>query len=204
MGWIESQGANLRSNVLNGTVWRLDVTVNEYGVTINDEVEVGSGYLFTLTFPTAVGGPAGLAYDSKHDILYVASEVDNEIFAIDDASTLTANQSTPGTVVYSDTTHLHGPTGLLLLNNGDLLTANDDGTNVNPALPSELVEFTPSTLGGTFVTQLSIDPANGGAFGIALVRKGAGLETQLAYVDDNQVTLSILSLFTGFSYGPMM
>jgi hypothetical protein len=192
------------SNVLNGTVWRLDVTVNNYGVVINDEVEVGSNYLFELTFPTTVNGPAGLAYDAKHDILYVASELDNEVFAIADAGTLTSNQTTPGTVVYSDTTHLHGPTGLLLLGNGDLLTANDDGVNVNTALPSELVEFTPSSSGGTFVTQFSVDPANGGAFGIDLERKGGPLQTLLAYVDDNQATASILSLFTGLSfYGPI-
>lgn len=189
------------SNVLNGTVWRLDVAVGYNGVKINDEVQVGGGYLFELTFPTVVNGPAGLAFDARHDILYVASELDNEIFAISNAST-TSTQTTTGTLVYSDTTHLHGPTGLLLLNNGDLLTANDDGVNVNPAEPSELVEFTPSTSGGTFVTQYSVDPANGGAFGIALARNGA--QTQLAYVDDNQDTLSILSLFTGFSYGPMM
>jgi hypothetical protein len=184
------------SNVLNGTVWRLDVTVGASGVKINDEVQVGGGYLFELTFPTVVNGPAGLAYDAKHDILYVASELDNEIFAIDDAST-TSTQTATGTLVYSDPAHLHGPTGLLLLNNGDLLTANDDGVNVNPADPSELVEFTPNTSGGTFVTQYSVDPANGGAFGIAQARNGA--QTQLAYVDDNQDTLSILSLFTGFS-----
>jgi len=191
------------SNVLNGTVWRLDVSVSEFhGVTINDEVKVGSDYSFELNFPTVVNGPAGLAYDAKNDFLYVASEFDNEIFAIADASKISSNQSTPGTVVYKDSDHLHGPTGLLLLSNGDLLTANDDGVNVNPLEPSELVEFTPGAPTGTFVTQLSIDPANGGAFGIALTKNGA--QTLLAYVDDNATTLSILSLFTGFqSFRPM-
>ena len=185
------------SNVLNGTVWRLDVAVSESkGVTINDEVKVGSNYALELTFPTVVNGPAGLAYDAKHDTLYVASELDNEIFAITDAGKIATNQTTPGTVVYSDNAHLYGPTGLLLLGNGDLLTANDDGVNTNPAEPSELVEFTPGAPTGTFVTQLSIDPANGGAFAIGLVRNRA--QTVLGYVDDNEATLSILSLFTGF------
>jgi hypothetical protein len=199
-GWSPGQrftGAQIFvSNALNGTVWRLDVLVDEDGVTINDEVRVGSGYLKQLTFPSVINGPAGLAYDAKHDILYVASELDNEIFAVVGASTISSDQSKPGTVVYSDDTHLHGPTGLLLLNNGDLLTANDDGVNVNAADPSELVEFAPSTSGGRFVTQYSVDPANGGAFGIATATNGP--QTLLAYVDDNQATLSILSLFTGF------
>jgi hypothetical protein len=83
------------SNVIGATVWRLDVSVNNVsGVTLDDEVQLGGGYLRELTFPTLVNGPAGLAYDAKHDILYVASELDNEIFAIDDAGTLTTDQST--------------------------------------------------------------------------------------------------------------
>jgi len=181
------------SNVLNGTVWRLDVSFNGGGVTINDEVKVGSGYLFELTFPTVVNGPAGLVYNAKTDTLYVASELDNMIFAIAQASTIAFNQATPGTVVYNDPEHLHGPTGLLQLPNGDLLTANDDGVNVNAAEPSELVEFTPLAPSGIFVTQLSIDPANGGAFGIALSKKDD--QVQIAYVDNNTATLSVLSFF---------
>jgi hypothetical protein len=91
-------------------------------------------------------------------------------------------------VVYKDATPLHGPTGLLLLPSGNLLTANDDGVNVDPVQPSEIVEFTAGAPTGTFVTQLSIDPANGGAFGIALAINGT--QNQLAWVDDNTVTLS--------------
>ena len=181
------------SNLLDGTVWRLNATINIHsGLTLTAETQIAGGYLTAVNFPTAANGPAGLAYDSKHDILYVASEVDNEVFSILNASKLTKT-TTPGTVIYSDNTHLHGPTGLLLLANGDLLTANDDGINVNPALPSELVEFFPSAPTGTFVTQYSVDPTNGGAFGIGISKSGQ--QTLLAYVDDNTATLSVLSLF---------
>jgi hypothetical protein len=181
------------SNLIDGTVWRLQATVsNKTGIALTSETQISGGYLTAVSFPASANGPAGLAYDSRHDILYVASEVDNEIFSILNASKLTTT-TTPGTVVYSDTTHLHGPTGLLLLANGDLLTANDDGINVNPALPSEVVEFFPSAPTGTFVTQYSVDPANGGAFGIGIARNGP--QTLLGYVDDNTATLSVLSLF---------
>lgn len=182
------------SNLFNGSVWRLDVGVDaKKGVAIENAVRVGNGYASIVNFPALANGPAGLAYDPDHDILYVASEFDNEIFAIDDASRIANNQSTPGTVVYSDALHLHGPAGLLLLRNGDLLTANSDGVNVNQAEPSELVEFTPGAPNGTFVTQFSVDPAPGGAFGIALARRGD--KAFLAYVDDNTATVSVLSLF---------
>ena len=45
-------------------------------------------------------------------------------------------------------THLHGPLGLVLAPNGDLITANGDAVNPIPTPPSELVEFTPA---GKFV-----------------------------------------------------
>jgi DNA-binding beta-propeller fold protein YncE len=91
------------SNLLDGTVWRLKATVsNKIGTTLTSETQISGGYLTAVSFPASANGPAGLAYDSKHDILYVASEVDNEIFSILNASTLTTT-TTPGTVVYSDT-----------------------------------------------------------------------------------------------------
>ena len=54
---------------------------------------------------------------------------------------------------------------------------------------NELVEFTKT---GQFVTELSVDPNNGGAFGLAIgVRNGV---TTLAAVDDNTVQLKFYSL----------
>jgi len=185
------------SNLLNGTVWRLDATGGgSTGVTLTSETRIGAGYLTAVMFPASANGPAGLAYDRTHDILYVASEVDNEIFAIANAGHISSNRNSPGTVVYRDNAHLHGPTGLLLLSTGHLLTANDDGINVDAAEPSEIVEFIPGSPNGRFVTQYSVDPANGGAFGIGLQTTGVqNLRTRLGYVDDNTATFSVLSLY---------
>jgi hypothetical protein len=175
-------------------VWRLEATISgKKGLTLTAQTEIGAGYLTAVNFPTSANGPAGLAYDSKHDILYVASEVDNEVFSIAGASKISSNPGVPGTVVYKDDAHLHGPTGLLLLSNGDLLTANDDGPSADPAQPSEIIEFTPGAPVGTFVTEFSADPTNGGAFGLALVKSGT--QTQLGYVDDVATSVSVLSLF---------
>jgi hypothetical protein len=178
------------SNVLNGTVWRLDGTYNfTNGFALASETQIAGGYGTMNDFPTAINGPAGLVYYRPEDKLFVASEVDNEIFAIDDASKR-GTTTTTGTVIYSDSTHLHGPTGLKLLANSHLLTSNDDGINENPADPSELVEFTRS---GVFVTQYSVDPTPGGAFGID--SRSHGHHVLLTYDDDNTDTASILSLF---------
>jgi len=69
---------------------------------------------------------------------------------------------------------------------GDLIIANSDGSNVDPNQPSELVEFTTT---GKFVSQFSVDPNNGGAFGLALKNLGGGL-VRFAAVDDNANTLT--------------
>jgi hypothetical protein len=182
------------SNLLDGTVWRLDVTASPTkGFTVSSATQIGGGYLTAIDFPSAANGPAGLALDPTHNILYVASEVDNEIFSISDASTR-GTTTEPGTVVYSDTTHLHGPTGLRLLANGDLLTANDDGVNTTTIdNPSAIIEFTPSAPDGKFVAQYQVDPNPGGAFG--LNTSSSGDQTLLGYVDDNTATASVLSLF---------
>src|SRR5215471_8569601 len=110
-------------------------------------------------------GVAGLAYDASKDVLYVASTEDNGVFAVANASTTT--DQGPGTLVYRDNVHLHGPVGLLLAPNGDLITSNDDASPVNPdpSQPSEIVEFTPT---GQFVSEFSIDPGLHAAFGIAV------------------------------------
>ena len=68
----------------------------------------------------------------------------------------------------------------MLAPNGDLITANGDAVNGDPTQPSELVEF---TSGGKFVGQFSLDPGQGGAFGLAVTNAGGLL--RLAAVDDN-------------------
>ena len=96
-------------------------------------------------------------------------------------------------MVFSDTTHLHGPLGLTLGPNGNLITANGDG--VNPGgTPNDLVEFTPE---GTLVATYQVDGGNpGAAFGIASTfSRGA---VRFAAVDDDLNTLTIWTLHSFF------
>ncbi|HEY6332993.1 MAG TPA: hypothetical protein VI756_26955 [Blastocatellia bacterium] len=130
-------------------------------------------------------GPTGLALDEANDILYVASTGDNAIYSIPNALTATSSAG-KGTVVYSDSTHLHGPLALVLASNGNLITSNGDAINADATQPSEIVEFTTA---GAFVTQFSIDPNEGGAFGIALQQLTTGF-AEFAAVDDVPNTLS--------------
>jgi hypothetical protein len=77
----------------------------------------------------------------------------------------------------------------LVLENGDLLVANSDGFNVDANQPSEIVEFTTN---GEFVTEFSVDPNNGGAFGIGLDYIHGF--TRFAAVDDNQNNLRVWTI----------
>jgi len=175
------------SNVLDGTVTRISVSFNGSFSTVGSPTTIASGYSFGPDNLGLVVGPAGLAYDASKDILYVASEDDNQIFAIADASSLTSTAG-KGTLIFSDPS-LHGPLGLMIAPNGNLVTANADPAAhaaPNGANPSELVEFTTS---GKFVRQFSIDPNQGSAFAILNVASGGA--NQFAYVDD---FLSILNI----------
>jgi DNA-binding beta-propeller fold protein YncE len=132
-------------------------------------------------------GPTGLAYDADQDLLYVASTVDNAIFAIPSARTRVTDVGM-GTLIYQDNVHLHGPIGLALAPNEDLLASNGDAVNPDPFHPNEIVEFTAT---GQFVAEVSVDStgAPGGAFGIALPKFGN--HVRLAAVADNRNRLEV-------------
>jgi hypothetical protein len=174
------------SCVLNGTVTRLDLTIDSKSVTLNKATQIASGYLFAPNMAALVVGPTGLAYDSYADVLYVASTDDNEIFAVKKAAT-TAGSSGTGEVIYQDATHLHGPLGLVLGPNGHLISSQGDAINPDPAHQSEIVEFTKT---GKFVTQFSIDSAVGAAFGIAIANEDGGA-LDFAAVDDATNTVTV-------------
>ena len=183
------------SNVFDGTITRLDVTFGG-GFSVQDAVQIGSGFGFGPDMAAVVVGPAGLAYDALHDTLFVASEMDDTIFALHGAGKTQTDLKT-GAVVYQDAAHLHGPLGLIFAPNGDLLVANaDPAVTQDPTEPSEIVEFTRS---GHFVRQYSVDPNLGSAFALGIASRDDA--KVFAYVDDFLSTCTILNLSPGI-FGP--
>lgn len=193
---INDKGATAQifvSNVLSGTVTRVDVSVDSAaGVTVNKKTRIATGYGHAPNSAAVVVGPTGLAYDPAQDILYVASTDDNKIFAIGDAGDRTSSVD-QGSVVFQNTQNLHGPLGLVLAPNGNLITANGDAVH-GGGTPNELVEFTPY---GFLVATYQLDGGNpGAAFGVAAT--GSGSAIQFAAVDDNLNTVSIWNLHPQF------
>jgi hypothetical protein len=196
---IDDLGATAKifvSNVLSGTVVRLEVSVSPLNViTLSNPTVIANGYKFGLNASAFVVGPTGLAYDSEHDVLYVASTADNAIFAVPDAGSRPAPPPPPngtGAVIFQDN-QLRGPLALALAPNGDLITSNGDAVNANVDQPSEVVEFTKD---GVFIGQLSIDSAPGAGFGIAIVPVSANT-ARIALVNDDDNTIIVQTLNAG-------
>jgi hypothetical protein len=175
------------SNVLSGTVIRIEASTKGGTFTVHDTITLASG-LDHRGDPAALElGPAGLSYDAVHDVLYFVSSTDNAIYAIGDAE----HHPAPVALIDRDLIHFHGPVGLTLAPNGHFIVGNSDGSNADPNQPSELVEV---TVGGKFISQLSLDPNNGGAFGFAIGPSPLSDDfLLLAAVDDNANTIELIT-----------
>jgi hypothetical protein len=176
------------SNVLNGTIVRIDLKLNGHHdtATVQAVTEIASGYGFHSDPAALEVGPTGLSYNPKTDTLLVASTADNEIFSVPQAGKRTTNAGR-GTVVVNDPAHLHGPLGLAVAPNGDILVSSGDAVNPDPNQTNEIAEYSSS---GQFVAQFQVDPnGSGGAFGLAI--QSQGNQVTFAAVDDVTNTLDI-------------
>jgi hypothetical protein len=187
-----SQAQVFVSNVLSGTVSRLDLDVDPSKVTVRNMTQIAFGYAHQPNAAALVLGPTGLAYDRAADVLYVASTADNAIFAVPRAGT-SASLVNKGTAIFASPV-LRGPLGLMFALNGNLLTSNGDAVNGDPTHPSEIIEFTKS---GQFVRQFNVDAGQGGAFGIAAVLSGSP-QFNFAAVDDVPNVMSVYRLLSDF------
>ncbi len=173
------------ANVLNGSVSRFDMTYTASSISATVLV-LADGFNHRGDPAALELGPSGMVYSASNDTLYVCSSSDNAVYAIPTA-TQPHSSPVPATLFFQDSTHLHGPIDIGILPDGHFVIANSDGSNVNPNEPSELVEYDAT---GQFVNQMSVDPNNGGAFGLAVNTFGWGT-IHLAAVDDNTNTLNI-------------
>ncbi|WP_058534655.1 NHL repeat-containing protein [Legionella saoudiensis] len=186
----EDTGKLFIANALTGTIVRFDFVVGLNGITIFSKTKIASGYKHECDAVTFVNAPTGLVYDSKKDILYVASTMDNKIFALYHASTAT-NDEGKGVGVFSSKRYLHGPLAMTMAPNGDLIVTNNDVINPDPNHFSALTEFTPR---GEFVKEITLDANAGAAFGLNL--ETVGNKTRFAAVNDNANSLFVWKLLS--------
>lgn len=173
------------ANGLSGTVVRLDLKIGSGGVTLSKATLIASGYGHQCDPVTFVDAPTGLVYDPQTDVLFVASTLDNAVFAVGEAAERT-NDGGLGRLIYKDPVHLHGALAMAMAPNGHLLVSNNDAINPDANQSSEIVEF---TLDGKFVREIAVDQGAGGSFGLAVAVSGGG--ARFAFVDDVNNSLEI-------------
>src|ERR1700730_251470 len=98
------------SNVLNGTVTRLDVALTDKTVTVTRSTVIATGYTVEPNAAALVLGPTGLAYDAVNDLLYIASTADHAIFVVPQAGARSTSLAR-GKIAFRDP-HLRGPLAL--------------------------------------------------------------------------------------------
>ena len=176
------------TNALTGTVSRLDFSVSSSGLKLLSATTISSGYVHRGDPATFFVAPTGLVFDARRNVLYVASTGDNAVFEVRNAADRKSDAGA-GSIIYQDDTHLHGALGLAEAPNGHLLVTNNDGINPDPNQPSEIVEF---TKWGNFVKEISVDPGQGGSFGLAV--RTTEDKAIFAAVDDVTNSLTIWTL----------
>jgi hypothetical protein len=166
-------------NIVNGgTVSRIELSLldEDDPPVKTSETIIGSGFPEKSDPNALVIGPTGLGISGT--TLYVASAVDNSIYAIFSATTIASTAGT-GTLISSGG-GLNGPLGLAIAPNGNILTANGGDGN--------MVETTP---GGTQIAVEGVDSTGAGGgtlFGLAIAPGGTGVY----FVNDGNNTLNLL------------
>lgn len=178
------------SNVLLGTVVRINTHVHDGTISIQSITQIGSGFA-TRTDPAAlVIGPTGLAYDSQGDQLFVADTGTNRIALLRRVSTVATDQGS-GTTVFAGAP-LEGPLGLVLAGH-NLIAVNGD--SVSNATPNLAVEITAVPHGKVIATKtLDSSGTPGALFGVTVTDFGNA--PSLVFVDDNDNTVKIVQTET--------
>ena len=174
------------SNVLDGSVTRIDVKVGAFTVNIERTVTIATGYAHEANPSASWIGPSGLAYDAAKDTLFVASTADNTVYAIPHAGAVGKSHGT-GTALIQDPAHLHGPFGLATGPEDTLLVSNSDLVNPDPAQPSTVVLYTRE---GQYLGEQSLSSTPGAISGISLATT-RGRTFTLAAADDATNTVDI-------------
>ncbi len=173
------------SNVLTGTVVRINAHVHHHQIEIESITKIASGFAFRTDPAALVVGPTGLAWDEERDELFVADTGNNRIAELDHVSRADRDLGSGSTVFAG--APLQGPLGLVLTPGRHLVAVNGDavpsGTPFNTA-----VEVSRS--GELIATRQLDDGAAGALFGIALTVFEH--ELSLVFVDDNDATVKIV------------
>jgi hypothetical protein len=176
------------SNVLSGTVTRLNLHIDESGAgpvpIVESLTQIGSGFAHRADPQALVVGPTGLVLEG--DNLYVADTGNNRIQVLHGVQSAVGDLGAGETVVSGSP--LQGPLGLAETPIGTLVASN--GNAVDPIGPSNLVvEINPRTKSFVATRQLDAGPS-GGIFGVFVATVMGN--PSLIYANDNTSTVNVI------------
>jgi hypothetical protein len=179
------------SNVLDGTVTRINMHVERSGATLVPTIErltrVASGFGTEPSSVALVLGPTGLVLSRDLQDLFVADTANNRVQRVRCVRTAARSRGAGDTVVSGPP--LRGPLGLAPTPLRTLLTANGDAAGPDTTPQNLIVEFNPSR--GRFVATRQLNSGAAGAlFGIIVTRFAGSLS--LLYVDNDLNTFSVI------------
>jgi hypothetical protein len=176
------------SNVLSGTVTRLNLHVDEVGGSplpvVESMTQIGSGFAHRTDPNALVVGPTGLVLEG--DNLYVADTGNDRIQVLNGVQSTLGDLGAGATVVSGSP--LQGPLALAETPIGTLVTSNGDAVNPTPTT-NLVVEINPRT--DSFVATRQLDPGPpGGIFGVFVVTLAGN--PSLIYANDNKNTVNVI------------
>ena len=148
----------------NCTVVRLDLALRASAPPkLTGSTVIGTGFPWRASKTTLILAPTGLAL-SGNGTLYVDDTLTNGVSAIPHALTRTSAVTALGSTLSAGGA-LHGPLGMTLAPNGDLIVVNGDN--------GDAVEITPA--GKQLATRALIKNGAGDLFGIVMAPAGRGI-----------------------------
>ncbi|MFM1802550.1 MAG: hypothetical protein RJA81_1902 [Planctomycetota bacterium] len=176
------------ANSINGTVSRFDFRIFQRGlgaIRLQRSTLIGAGFSTAGSATTNLQGPSGLSYDDKTDTLYVASTLDNAVYAIDRASRV-RNVGTTGRLIFNNSAWLSNPAGVTLSPSRTLLVTGDlisGGTG--------MAEF---DLRGQYIANVATGTAASGAGSITWNHSLYGFGPEVVTLNGNDKTIQFFPL----------
>jgi hypothetical protein len=181
------------SNAEDGSVARINI---HPGPTFTFDI-IATGFAVNGGAPGGILGPSGLAYDAKHDRLFIVDGANNTLVSFRHASTIPQ-----GGVVVNGTSFggpfarrarlvfsgapLNGPISSALLPNGHIVLAN----TLDPSGQNLMVEIAPHS--GRVLDVKNVDTGAAGAL-FGMVGAGSRGDALLYFNDDNDNTVKVLT-----------
>jgi hypothetical protein len=189
LAWVDKGNAAslFVSNGINGVVSRFDFKIYQRGtpaIKLVRATQIAGGYTTAGAATTSLQGPAGMSYDQASDTLYVASTLDNKVYAINRASRV-ANSAVPGRVAVNSA-QVTAPTGVTLSPSRTLLVAGDLANGM-----TGLAEF---GINGGYLTSLSTGTLPAGSGSVTWQPSLYGFGPEVVQVNANDNTIQFLPI----------